>query len=165
MSNDNDVQIIAPANTLKAKLGTAACSLDPEAIMRAETAMTKLKVEFSDWIVKDIAHLIEACAAFVAERTTEKAGILFRAAHDLKGQAATFDYPLIARVAGSLAKLIDELPTREAAPQPLVEAHVEAIRVIHRDKIKDASDLTALTLAEELEARVRMTLARASQTK
>ena len=37
---------------------------------------------------------------------------LLRAAHDIKGQAATFNYPLIARVAGSLSRLIGELPDR-----------------------------------------------------
>ena len=34
---------------------------------------------------------------------------LLRAAHDIKGQAPTFNYPLIARVAGSLSRLIDDI--------------------------------------------------------
>jgi chemotaxis protein histidine kinase CheA len=124
--------------------------------------METLKVEFSDWIAKDIVRLGEVYDAFVATMSIARAGDLFRASHDLKGQAATFEYPLVARVASSLSKLIDELESPEKIPLTLVQAHVEAIQAIHRDKIKDISDLTALTLVEELEARVVKTLARAS---
>ncbi len=65
---------------------------------------------------------------------------LLRAAHDMKGQAATFNYPLIARVAGSLSKLIGELPRRRDLPLGLVDAHVNAIHVIYRDKVMDESN-------------------------
>ena len=44
----------------------------------------------------------------------------------------------------------------------LVEAHINAIRVIFRDKIKSISNIMALTLVEELEARVLEALERAT---
>lgn len=163
MREPEKAELIIPPNTLKAKLGVGSGGLDPEAIKRAEKAMEGLKTEFSDWIAKDIAHLNEAFAAFVKEPGVHNAGILFRAAHDLKGQATTFEFPLIARVAGSLSKLMDGLHARESAPLALVEAHVDAIHVIHRDNIKDMSNLTALTLVEALEGRVVQALARAGQ--
>ena len=164
MANQNNVQIIAPNNALKARActGSGSTCFDPEAIKRAEQAMTELQGEFSDWLADDIAQLTEALSAFKVEQNAETADKLFRTAHDLKGQATTFEYPLIARVAGSLSKLMDELASREAAPLPLVTAHVDAIHVIHREQIKDGSNLTAITLAEELESKVRVKLARAS---
>jgi len=168
MPNDTakTAEFIQPPNLLKAKLGGGdGFALDAAAIKRAEQAMVTLKQEFSDWIAQDIAHLASAFARFVAGRSMETAEALFRAAHDLKGQATTFEYPLVARVAASLSKLMDELPARDEAPLPLVAAHVDAIHVIHRDKIKDISNLTALTLVEELEARTRKALARTSRPK
>jgi hypothetical protein len=36
----------------------------------------------------------------------------------------------------------------------LVDAHVNAVQVIHKQKITDASNAVAVTLAKELEARV-----------
>jgi chemotaxis protein histidine kinase CheA len=83
---------------------------------------------------------------------------LFRAGHDIKGQAATFEFPLIARVASSLCKLIDALQSPGDVPLLLVDAHVTAIRIIFRDKIKDTSSRMAIELCEELEARVIETL-------
>jgi chemotaxis protein histidine kinase CheA len=162
MSKEQPIELFMPPNMLKAKVGGTIQGLDMAAITRAEAAMETLKVEFSDWIAKDITHLGEAYDAFVADKSAARAGDLFRASHDLKGQATTFEYPLIARVASSLCKLMDELESSDAVPLPLVEAHVDAIHVIHRDKIKDISDRTALTLVEELEAKVVKTLARAS---
>ena len=68
---------------------------------------------------------------------------LLRAAHDMKGQAATFDFPLIARVAGSLANLINDLPEGKNLPLALVDAHVDAVQVIHKQKINDTSNAVA----------------------
>lgn len=162
MSKEQPIELFMPPNILKAKVGGTITGLDMAAVQRAEQAMEELKVEFTDWITKDITRLCEAYDAFAADRSVARAGDLFRAGHDLKGQATTFEYPLIARVASSLSKLMDELGSPDKIPLTLVEAHVDAIRVIFRDKIKDISDLTTLTLIEELEANVVKTLARAS---
>ena len=162
MSKEQSNELFMPPNMLKAKVGGTIAGLDIAAVQRAEKAMETLKVEFSDWIAKDISRLGEVYSAFVANMNAVRAGDLFRASHDLKGQAATFEYPLIARVASSLSKLIDEMGSPDKIPLTLVQAHVEAIHVIHRDKIKDISDLTALTLVEELEKNVIKALAHAS---
>jgi len=77
-----------------------------------------------------------------------------RAAHDIKGNAPTFNYPLIARVAGSLARLIGELPQNKQIPANLVDAHVNAVQVIHRQNIQTIDDKLAQALCAELDARV-----------
>ena len=77
-----------------------------------------------------------------------------RAAHDMKGQAATFNYPLMARVAGSLARLLGEMPAAKQLPLALVDAHVSAVQVIYRDKVMDQTNKMALALSSALEARV-----------
>jgi chemotaxis protein histidine kinase CheA len=162
MSKDQATEIFMPPNMLKAKVGGTIAGLDMAAIKRAEVAMDTLKVEFVDWLTKDITRLSEASDAFAAAKDLGTCGALFRASHDLKGQATTFEYPLIARVASSLSKLMDELKSPDKMPLALVHAHVDAIRVIFRDKIKDVSCRTALILVEELETRTRQTLERAS---
>jgi chemotaxis protein histidine kinase CheA len=150
---DDAPEIFMPPNLLKAKVGGTVSGLDAAAIKRAENAMTTLREEFSDWLAQDVERLTNAHQNFGKGRNDRSAGILFRAAHDLRGQATTFEYPLIARAAASLCKLMDR-PTSSDAPAQLIDAHVDAIIVIHREKIKDISNRTALTLVEELEARV-----------
>ena len=159
MTKQPTVEMFMPPNTLKAKVGGGGgTSLDMAAIQRADKAVDGLKTEFQEWVGEDIARLEQAREKFAQQRSQKIAGELFRASHDIKGQASTFDFPLIARVAVSLCKLIEESKSIDALPLNLVDAHVAAIRVIFRDKIRDISNPTAITLAEELEARTAETL-------
>ncbi len=159
MTKQQPVEMFMPPNTLKAKMGGTGKGVDADAIKRAEAAVDELKTEFQDWVSADVAKLGEARDRFAEQRSKKTAGQLFRASHDIKGQAATFNFPLIARVAVSLCKLIEESRSLDALPLNLIDAHVQAIRVIFRDKIQDNVNPTAIALAEELEARTAETLA------
>ena len=113
------------------------------------------KSEFSGWIADDVEETDRMRAPATARhRMTHSRHALLRAAHDIKGQAPTFNYPLIARVAGSLSRLIGELPAGAAIPVALVDAHVNAIQVIHKLAMQDTNDKTAQALCAELDARV-----------
>ena len=146
------IEIFTPPNTLKAKVGGSGTALDMSAVKRAEEALQTLKTEFGDWIAADVQILVAARDVFMQDPSTEHQGDLYRASHDLRGQARTFEFPLIERVAASLCRLLDTPGAAKATT--LVDAHVGAIRVIVRDNIKDRSNAMASTLAKELETRV-----------
>ncbi len=148
-----------PPNILKAKVGSAVGGIDMAAIKRAEAAMETLRVEFNDWLGADVAKLGERRDLYAAMPGAAAREDLFRVAHDLKGQAETFGFPMIARVAASLTRLMDSTNAATDVPLGLIDAHVAAIRVIFRDKIKTTTDKTASVLAEELEARVTEAIA------
>lgn len=153
MADEDEIEVFMPPNILKAKVGNFS-GIDMSAIKRAETAMEQLKGNFAEWAEDDVHRLAQAREVFAKSPDKNSRAALLRAAHDMKGQAATFDFPLIARVAGSLANLIHDLPEGKDLPLALVDAHVNAIQVIHRQKIMDMSHPVAVTLAKELEARV-----------
>jgi len=159
MAREQPIELFMPPNMLKAKVGGGTFSgLDMAAIKRAETAMETIKSEFSAWAAADVEKLMAARARFGQTPDAPSRAALLRAAHDMKGQAATFNYPMIARVAGSLSKLIGELPAERDLPLGLVDAHVTAIHVIYRDKVMDETNKIAVVLSQELEARVAETL-------
>jgi chemotaxis protein histidine kinase CheA len=159
MGRQLPIEIFMPPNILKAKVGSAIGGIDMAAIKRGEAAMEVLKAEFKDWLAVDVAKLGTCRDAFAQAPTAETREDLFRVAHDLKGQAETFEYPMIARVAGSLAKLTDVTNRHRELPIGLIDAHVTAVRVIFRDKVQSATDQTATMLSEELEARVTEAMA------
>ena len=154
MSKEHPIELFMPPNMLKAKVGGSFVGIDTAAIMRAEAAMEVLKSEFSDWCVQDVNQLSECRERFAAERSDTTRKNLLRASTDIKGQAATFEFPLVARVAASLCKLIEAFPEADKIPLILIDAHVTAIRIIFRDNIRDTSNRMALELLNELEARV-----------
>ena len=159
MARQQPIELFMPPNMLKAKVGSAGPGgMDLAAIKRAEVAMEDIKGEFATWAAADVERLMTAREQFAKAKTPATRAGLLRAAHDMKGQAATFNFPLVARVAGSLSKLIGELPAEKDLPLSLVDAHVNAVHVIYRDKVMDESNKIALTLCVELERQVGVLL-------
>lgn len=154
MKRQQPIELFMPPNMLKAKVGGGLGGMDMAAMKRAEAAMDGLKSQFGDWIAGDVKALIEARANYAKAANADTRGALLRRAHDIKGQAPTFDFPLIARVAASLARMIGELPPTTALPLSLIDAHVNAIQVIHKQNLKDTNDKIAQALCAELDARV-----------
>jgi chemotaxis protein histidine kinase CheA len=154
MPKQQPIEIFMPPNILKAKVGGSG-GIDPNALKRAEQAIEDMKEEFADWIVKDVDNLAAARSGFDKNRGEETLGTLYRSSLDLKGQATTFEFPMVARIAHSLCRLTDGAPDGgKALPATLIDAHVDAIRVIVRDKIKDPTNPVAVVLATELEKKV-----------
>ena len=159
MAREQPIELFMPPNMLKAKVGGGLGGPDMAAMKRAEDAMQGLESQFSDWIAEDVKALTAARARYAKTPGAEARNALLRAAHDIKGQAPTFNYPLIARVASSLSRMIGELPSDAPIPLHLVDAHVNAITVIHKSKMQDTNDRTAQALCAELDARVDDVLA------
>ena len=156
------IELFMPPNMLKAKAGGGLGGIDMAAMKRAESALETLKTEFAAMMADDIDALVAARARHARAPGPRARAALMRAAHDIKGQAATFRFPLAARVAGSLARLAGEGPGD--LPGPLIDAHVTAIQAIHRRNMQDENDAAALALCAELEARVGEVLEAAPRT-
>jgi HPt (histidine-containing phosphotransfer) domain-containing protein len=75
---------------------------------------------------------------------------LFRAAHDIKGQAATLGFPLVAEVAGSLCRLIEESHDPKRIPLDLIDQHVDAVRAIIREHDRPHAEAIAAKLTRTL---------------
>jgi Hpt domain len=148
--------LIQTPNTLKAKVGGGRFSLDADAVARAEAALKSLSGQFAQWMQDELDKL-EAARSDVRGKgmTPETAENLYMRAHDLKGLGATYEFPLVTRIAASLCKLIDNPATRAAAPLSLVDAHIDTIKAAVRDGIKTDEHPVGKVLAEELETRTR----------
>jgi len=164
MARKQPIELFMPPNMLKAKVGGGLGGPDMAAMKRAEDAMAALESEFSDWIATDVMALTDARQRYANTPDAAARNALLRTAHDIKGQAPTFNYPLIARVASSLSRMIGELPSDTAIPLHLVDAHVNAIMVIHKNKMQDTNHKTAQVLIAELDARVDEVLAGAGKS-
>ncbi|WP_204308282.1 Hpt domain-containing protein, partial [Klebsiella oxytoca] len=77
---------------------------------------------------------------------------LFSAAHDIKGEAATFGYPLAARAADSLSLLLQAVDDPQNVPWALASQHVDAIRAIVRETAKGLDHPVATELVDQLVA-------------
>ena len=121
-------------------------------VARAEQALAGLSGEFKDWMLAEADRLLAAHAAILKSGFSKDAnGELFRAAHDIKGDAATFGFPAAAAAAESLCRIIEHSPDLEKVPAELIAHHINAIQAIVRDHTR----LDTLTVASELSRRLR----------
>jgi HPt (histidine-containing phosphotransfer) domain-containing protein len=142
-----DHEVITPAHSLRRAVTTAvACDDDP--VANAEAALGQLSSEFGAWMHAECERLEAARQTVAREGFNKKThDAVFRAAHDIKGQAATFGYPELAGVAESLCRLLEHTPELALIPHSLVDQHVDALRAIEREYARtDLADVArALT--------------------
>ena len=121
-------------------------------VARAEQALADLSGEFKDWMFIECARLSAAHASIVKNGFNAQAHEeLFRAAHDIKGDAATFGYPTAAAAAESLCRIIEHSPDLDQVPIELISHHINAIQAI----VREQSKIDMIGMADELSARLR----------
>ena len=118
---------------------------------RAEKALAGLSGEFKEWMTVEADRLSAAYDAvkrsgFNSETREE----LFRAAHDIKGDAATFGYPSAAAAADSLCRIIEHAPDLNAVPTELIAHHINAVQAIVRGRTKLDTAVVAGALSKQL---------------
>jgi hypothetical protein len=148
--------MIQVPNTLRLKVGGRLGAIDPAAIAKAEAALKSLSGNFAEWLADEVAKLEAARQRVKSEGMTAESGEnLYLRAHDLKGLGATYEYPLVTRIAGSLCKLIDDPGKRAVAPLFLVDAHIDAIKAAVKGGIQSDAHPTGHALVSALEQRVK----------
>ncbi|MBR0778590.1 Hpt domain-containing protein [Bradyrhizobium diazoefficiens] len=121
-------------------------------VARAEQALAGLSGEFKDWMADEVNRLSTAYGAIRNDGfTKDRRDELFRAAHDIKGDAATFGFPVAAEIAESLCRVIEHAPDFEKVPAELFTHHINAILAI----VHDNTRLDSLTVSSELSRRLR----------
>ena len=90
--------------------------------------------------------------------TAEQYRAVFTAAHNIKGAANSYGYPAIARLCGSLSRLLSD--TRPGENSALINLHVEACRAAF-NSIGQGSDAQSIAdaVCEALEKRVALKVA------
>jgi chemotaxis protein histidine kinase CheA len=144
-----DHEVITPPNKLKGAVGRAIDGDDP--VARAEAALAQLSSEFSSWM-NDECEQLDQARHNVRQNgmTAQPREALFRSAHDIKGQAATLGFPLVAAVAESLCRLIEETHEPARIPLDLVDQHVDAVRAIIREHGRPHAEAVAAQLTRTL---------------
>jgi len=144
-----DHEVITPPNKLKGAVGRTIDGDDP--VARAEAALAQLSSEFSSWM-NDECEQLDQARHNVRQNgmTAQPREALFRSAHDIKGQAATLGFPLVAAVAESLCRLIEETHEPARIPLDLVDQHVDAVRAIIREHGRPHAEAVAAQLTRTL---------------
>src|SRR5882757_1061253 len=130
-----DHHVITQPNPLRKVLRRVAEKDLDDPVARAEKALAGLSVEFKNWMGIEADRLSAAHAALLKGGFTDSmCEELFRAAHDIKGDPATFGFPSAAAAAESLCRIIEHAPDLDLVPRDLITHHINAIQAIVRER-------------------------------
>ena len=147
-----DHHVITQPNPLRRVLRRVAEKDLDDPVARAEKALARLSGEFKNWMAAETDRLAAAHAAILKDGfTSATREELFRAAHDIKGDAATFGFPSAGVAAESLCRIIEHAPDLDEVPSNLIAHHINAIQAIVGERTK----LDTVTTANELSQRLR----------
>ncbi|WP_020177980.1 Hpt domain-containing protein [Methylopila sp. M107] len=148
----SDHTILRPPNRLKQRAARYVDDKgreDPDPVRRAENALKLLSNEFDAWMSVELEALQIAHGASAAAHDLADLAALYRASHDIRGQAATFGYPLAGMIADGLCELLE----RRTAPRPaqqMLDLHVNAIKALVRENVRNPDDPVGLALVRRL---------------
>lgn len=132
-------EVIQPPTRLADKVPKTRAN--PEVAMRrAEHAVQAVAREFSSHLGKELDLLSELQTRYRAERSAESLEAIRAIVHDLRGQGTTLGFPLVTEIGGSLCRYLGERDPAKPVSSDLVERHIEALRIVYRDRIEGRGD-------------------------
>jgi HPt (histidine-containing phosphotransfer) domain-containing protein len=147
-----DHHVITQPNPLRKVLRRVAEKDLDDPVARAEKALADLSSEFKNWMSVETDRLAAAHAVILKDGFTNfTREELFRAAHDIKGDAATFGFPSAAAAAGSLCRIIEHSPDLGKVPSDLIAHHINAVQAIVRER----TGADTASMASELSRQLR----------
>jgi hypothetical protein len=139
--SDNKPQLIRPRNTMLERLGGrpgVAGKVDEALLKKAEERIAEAGASYPDRVKADLDKLVALAntAATDAGRRADAVAAINLIVHEIRGEGATFGYPLLTKFASSLFKFTDGLTSPNDRQLALIKAHVDVMAVVVKNGIK-----------------------------
>tara|TARA_R110002096_G_scaffold435927_1_gene664277 strand:+ start:47334 stop:47846 length:513 start_codon:yes stop_codon:yes gene_type:complete len=122
----------------------AEIEFDEDLLSEAEEALNEMAEDYPDWVMSVIDELFEVHRRCVDDEVSRK-GYFERInsiAHDMKGQGGTFGYQLITDFAEGLYNFTSSGAGLSDNHVEIIKAHIDAMRVVIRERIEgDGGDI------------------------
>ncbi|WP_421779687.1 hypothetical protein [Kiloniella litopenaei] len=157
-----EVKLHMPTNNLKPKVPSEGGPELEDIVEKAENALSEMEGDYEVLVADEIANINEFLlqAKSNHDECADRIIEIHRISHNIKGQAATFSYPLLSLAAKSLCHFIQENAEKAGERLDLIEAHVNTMRIILTQKLKGDGGQEGQGLITALEQAVGKILAK-----
>lgn len=147
---------VLDAPDLKSKVKRISSAEAEQMFAKAESAIADLGKGYVDWVSGDLEKIdgFFANAKIEGADRSECLSQVFGVSHDIKGQAATFGYPLITEVADSLCSFIEHSDADAEVTLEVVDTHVNAMKLMVRERMEGDGGAAGKALTDALHAAV-----------
>ena len=152
MKPNTKFQVINPPNTLAGKVSSTGGPELDTIVREAEEALVDLQESYTVWVRQDLDMLDRLVSLAATDRIDAPAKLreIHNTAHDIKGQGATFEFPLLTHVASSLCTLLSDNDKCDEKLLALIRLHIDAMNVVIKDNIRGMGGVQGKQLVEML---------------
>ncbi len=162
MSAKSQYQVINPPNTLLAKVPKTGGPPMDDMAADAEAALQEIKDNYEAVVQADLRKIDDAVSRAIETPASAADAVkeIFGISHDIKGQAASLDYPLLTAIAQSLCRFISTSEPAALKGIDVVGAHARAMGTVVAHTIRGDGGDNGKKLIGALDAAVAKALSR-----
>lgn len=158
--NNSQVRFVQPPHQISERVSGGG-DISDKMLSRADAAVKRLSDQFTDLALDEIGKLDTLLKEAKAdpEKRPEIVRSIFMVVHDLRGQGATFDYPLLTRIGSSLCTFTENLDSSSDKELQVIGVHVDALKAVMTHKISGDGGPVGREIAKGLEIAVQKIMA------
>ena len=162
MNEERKDQVINPSNLLQAKVAKTGGASMAEMVRDAEAGLRELRADYEALVQTDLRKINDAISRAMGSPTcaADAVGEIFAISHDIGGQAASLDYPLLTAIAQSLCRFISAGEPAALKGLEVITAHAGAMETVVAHKVRGEVREDGKKLLDALDAAVEKALTR-----
>ncbi len=132
-------------------------SFDEDLMAQAMAVLDDMAEDYPDWVsglIQQLADVHRRCVD-TPEQRFQHFEQLHSIAHDMRGQGGTFGYPLMSNFADGLYDFTGVSTTTSDKNVEIIKAHIDAMRVVIKDRISGDGGDIGNQLKKGLEAAIK----------
>ncbi|MEQ8441637.1 MAG: Hpt domain-containing protein [Alphaproteobacteria bacterium] len=145
-------QVVERPNELAKKVPKSGGVNPEKAFQDAEKIVQRMAAEYVDKLGVDIKTMKSYADGYRADPSQENLDKLFRLIHNMRGQGATFGFPLITEIGRNFCRYVRERPPEKTIKPALIDQHVKALQVVYEQSIKGTGDEISQEVVKALNA-------------
>ena len=133
MSDDENVKVITPPNTLKSRVREGGPgAVDVAALARAEAVIADLADSYLDWVEEDLVKIRRAHDELSANMDNPEKHVdaVFQIAHDMKGQGGSFGYDLMTILGNDLCRFIEGKKDLSKTDLDVISLYIDTMKIV-----------------------------------
>ena len=158
MSEKGGVEVINVPHAIRLKVSGGG-AISEAMLQKANQVIEEMTASFVEVLRVEIDKM--AALSQNAKTATDKSALveqIFELSHDLRGQASTFDFPLVTRIGSSLCRFTEAADLSDARAQEVIDAHINSMKLVVTQGMRGDGGAAGQKIASGLEIAAKKVL-------
>ncbi|MDH3701256.1 MAG: hypothetical protein OEU46_08070 [Alphaproteobacteria bacterium] len=158
MSEKGEVEVINVPHAIRLKVSGGG-AISEAMLKKANQVIEEMTASFVDVLRVEIDKMIALSQD--AKSASDKSALverIFEVSHDLRGQASTFDFPLVTRIGSSLCCFTEAADLSDVRAHEVIDAHINSMKLVVTQGLRGDGGAVGQKIATGLEIAAKKVL-------